>query len=139
MSLSIDIIRMTPCRPYLIRALYEWILNNQLTPHVMIDAFVPGVSVPENHIKDGRIVLNISPDAVGNLEMTNEWVNFNARFSGVQRYIRLPVSAILGIYAIENGRGMMFEHEDFTGGDNLPPTHQSSAKAKKRPQLKIVK
>ena len=130
---------MTPCRPYFIRALYDWITNNQLTAHVMVDAFIPGVSVPENHIKDGRIVLNISPEAVGNLDMTNEWVNFDARFSGVERRIRLPVKSILGIYAIENGRGMMFEPEDFTGGDGNPPPSQPPTQTKKRPQLKIVK
>ena len=132
-------IKMTPCRPYFIRALYEWILNNQLTPHVMVDALLPGVLVPENHIKDGKIILNIAPEAVENLDMTNEWVNFDARFSGVSRRVRLPVQSILGIYAIENGRGMMFDPEDFSGKDNPPPKNQPPKSTKKKPQLKVVK
>lgn len=130
---------MTPCRPYFIRALYDWIVHNQLTPHVLVDALLPGVAVPENYIKDGKIILNIAPEAVTNLEMTNDWVSFDARFSGVSRRIRLPVQAILGIYAIENGRGMMFEPEDFGGGDGAPPPTSSFKQTKKRPQLKVVK
>lgn len=138
MSMNMNInAKMSPCRPYFIRSLYEWIVHNHLTPHVVVDALLPGVSVPENHIKDGKIVLNIASDAVGNLEMTNDWVNFDARFSGVPRRIRLPVKSITAIYAIENGRGMVFEPEDF-GTDN-PPPEKTPTQIKKRPQLKIVK
>ena len=128
---------MTSSRPYFIRAIHEWIVDNALTPHLMVDATLPGVAVPEQHIKDGRIVLNISPTAIVNLSMTNDWVNFDARFSGVTHRIRLPVSAITGIYALENGRGMMFDQEtsDEDGG-GVPPTTEPP---KGRPSLKVIK
>jgi len=132
-------IKMTPSRPYFIRALYEWILHNLLKPHVMLDALLPGVSVPENYVQNGKIVFDISPEAVANLDMTNDWVNFDAKFSGVNRRIRLPVQAILGIYAFENNRGMMFDPEDFGGHDDPSPKNPSSKRNKKQPQLKIVK
>ena len=134
---------MNSSRPYFIRALHEWIVDNQLTPHVMVNATIPGVSVPEKHIKDGKIVLNISPDAISDLVMTNDWVNFEARFSGVAYQIRLPVMSVEAIYAVENGRGMVFEQEP-TDHEPLPPeppksTDGNGQKDNSRPSLKIVK
>lgn len=103
---------MTPSRPYFIRALHEWIVANAMTPHLVVDATKNGVTVPRQFVKDGKIVLNIAPQAIINLSMTNEWVNFDTRFSGVVHCIRLPVMSITAIYALENGRGMVFEEED---------------------------
>ncbi len=131
---------MNSSRPYFLRALHEWIVDNRLTPHLMVDALLPGVRVPEQHInKEGKIVLNVAPDAIINFSMKNDWVTFDARFSGVTHHIRLPMMAITAIYAVENGRGMVFEHEesdDDTPPENTPPppVHE-----KGKPQLKIIK
>ncbi|MCX7125829.1 MAG: ClpXP protease specificity-enhancing factor [Gammaproteobacteria bacterium] len=130
---------MTPTRPYFLRALNEWIVDNALTPHLMVDATKNGVSVPQQFVKDGKIVLNIAPDAVTNLSMTNDWLNFDARFSGVSHRIRLPILAITAIYAVENGRGMVFEHEEFTVSDETPPEDTPPEKSKGRPNLKVIK
>ena len=135
---------MTSNRPYLIRALYEWLLDNNLTPHLLVDAEHDGVVVPEQFVEEGRIVLNIKPSAVINLQMTNELISFNARFGGRETDVFIPPLAVLGIYARENGRGMLFpdEGEDSAqesgeGGpddDGSPPTPP-----KGRPSLKVVK
>ena len=98
-------------RPYLLRAFYEWLLDNDLTPHLVADINLPGVMVPLEYARDGQIVLNIAPRAVGNLEMTNEAVHFNARFGGVPRQVIVPMNAVMAIYARENGAGTMFEPE----------------------------
>lgn len=106
-----DIPEMTPRRPYLLRAHYEWLLDNELTPHLVVDVNMPGINVPMEYAQDGQIVLNIAPRAVGGLEMTNEWVGFNARFGGIPRQVDVPMAAIIAIYARENGAGLMFEPE----------------------------
>lgn len=129
---------MNSSRPYFLRALHEWIIDNKLTPHLMVDAILPGVSVPQQYVKEGKIVLNIAPDAIQNLSMTNEWVNFDARFSGVVHRIRLPMMAISAIYAVENGRGMVFEQEEL-GGDDMPPKNIPPTQSKGRPSLKVIK
>jgi len=100
-------------KPYLIRALYEWILDNQGTPHLIVNADYPGVQVPREHVNNGEIVLNVSPHAVQGLVLENEEVHFNARFSGVARVIRVPVAAILAIIARENAQGMAFPVEEY--------------------------
>lgn len=99
---------MTPNRPYLIRALYEWICDNGLTPYLLVDAAAQGVRVPPQSVKDGRVVLNVAPRAVTKLDMANDLVSFQARFSGVAMLVLAPVDAILAIYAMENGQGMLF-------------------------------
>jgi len=126
---------MTSNRPYLLRAIHEWILDNQYTPHLMVDANAQGVDVPQNHVKDGKIVLNIGPSAVDGLRISNDEVHFLARFSGVSRLVAIPMNAVLAIYAKENGRGMMFgEDEDKPDpDDNTPPEPPT------RPSLKVVK
>lgn len=131
---------MTLTRPYFLRALHEWIVDNAMTPHLMVDATLPGVNVPQQHVKEGKIVLNIAPDAISNLSLANDWVNFDARFSGVVHRIRLPILSITAIYAVENGRGMVFEHEEL-GGDDAPPEHTppTQSKSNGRPSLKVVK
>ncbi|EHJ4099636.1 TPA: ClpXP protease specificity-enhancing factor [Escherichia fergusonii] len=106
-----DLSQLTPRRPYLLRAFYEWLLDNQLTPHLVVDVTLPGVKVPMEYARDGQIVLNIAPRAVGNLELANDEVRFNARFGGVPRQVYVPLAAVLAIYARENGAGTMFEPE----------------------------
>ncbi|AWQ49780.1 ClpXP protease specificity-enhancing factor [Serratia marcescens] len=106
-----DMSQMTPRRPYLLRAFYDWLLDNQLTPHLVVDVTRPDVQVPMEFARDGQIVLNIAPRAVGNLALGDEGVQFNARFGGVPRQVSVPMAAVLAIYARENGAGTMFEPE----------------------------
>lgn len=130
---------MTPSRPYIMRALYEWIVDNGCTPYVLVDATLSDVLVPEQYVKDGQIVLNISPSAVMDLNISNDAVAFNGRFGGVATDIYVPVNAVIGIYARENGQGMVFEPEEEvepTPPDDEPP---EPAKLEGRPSLKIVK
>jgi stringent starvation protein B len=102
---------MSARRPYLLRAYYEWLLDNQLTPHLVVDISVPGVQVPMEFARDGQIVLNVAPRAVGNLELGNQRISFNARFGGIPRQVMVPIAAVIAIYARENGAGTMFEPE----------------------------
>jgi len=97
---------MTSHRPYLLRALYEWIADNGMTPHLLVDATRPHVQVPTHAVKDGRIVLNVAERAVANLQMSNDVISFSARFGGVSHAVSVPVSAVLAIYARETGQGM---------------------------------
>lgn len=134
---------MTPSKPYLLRALYEWIVDNNCTPHVIIKSTYPGVTVPQAYVKDGQIVLNVSPSAVVGLVMSNDSLDFSARFGGQPFKITAPISAVLAIYARENGQGMFFGEEE----PPPPEPHQpesSDSKGKeldkaKRPALKVVK
>ena len=129
---------MTSSRPYIMRALYEWIVDNDCTPYMLVDAQQEDVEVPRQYVKDGQIVLNISPGAVIDLSISNESVVFNGRFGGVATDIYVPVSAVIGIYARENGQGMVFEAED--GGPDSPDDAPSGpGKQDGRPSLKIVK
>ncbi len=106
---------MTPSRPYLVRAIYEWLVDNQATPYLLIDATVSGVRVPPQYIKDGKIVLNIAPHAVKDFMVRNDEVTFSARFNGAAMSIMAPMSAVLAIYARENGQGMFFDaNEEFS-------------------------
>lgn len=114
--------QMTPNRPYLLRAFYEWIVDNNCTPYLVVDATLPGVKVPLQHVKDGQIVLNISPGAVGNLLLGNDAVTFNARFSGNPFALHIPQRAVLAIYARENGAGTMFTPEEEWQEDELDDT-----------------
>ncbi|MCG3862792.1 MULTISPECIES: ClpXP protease specificity-enhancing factor [unclassified Photobacterium] len=106
-----DMEKMTPRRPYLLRAFYDWLVDNDLTPHLVVDATLPGVQVPMEFVSDGQIILNVAPRAVGNLELGNEAVSFNARFSGRPHSVIVPMYAVLAVYARENGAGTMFEPE----------------------------
>jgi stringent starvation protein B len=127
-------INMTPSRPYLVRALYEWIVDNNLTPYILVDAGVDNVQVPEQHIQDGKIVLNITPTAVNNMNIGNEDITFSARFSGAAMSLYIPINAVLAIYAMENGQGMVFSEDD---GDDVPP--EPSPEKPGKPSLKVVK
>lgn len=103
---------MTPRRPYMLRAFYEWLVDNDLTPHLVVSAELPGVRVPLEFVQDGQIILNVAPRAVGNLELGNEAITFNARFSGRPHSVIVPLYAVQAIYARENGAGTMFEPEE---------------------------
>ncbi|OCG07336.1 ClpXP protease specificity-enhancing factor [Gilliamella apis] len=104
---------MTPRRPYIFRAFYDWILDNELTPYIVVDTSIYGVLVPQEFIKDNQIVLNIAPQSVGQYLVNNEQIEFNARFSGIPQHIVVPMAAIEAIYARENGVGMGFEDEPY--------------------------
>jgi len=132
---------VTPSRPYIIRAIYEWIVENDCTPHLLVDATYAGVNVPETYVSDGQIVLNISPTAVVSLRMGNDSISFNGRFGGQPLDIDVPIAAILGIYARENGQGMVFDGP--MDPEPEPPEPDSPTPvdrgASQRPALKIVK
>jgi len=130
---------MTSLKPYLIRAIYDWIVDNQFTPYLLVDAEAQGVVVPRQYVQDGKIVLNLRPQAVHGLSLGNREVAFGARFGGTPMQITVPMRAVLAIYAQENGKGMIFDEE---GDDDTPPPPDSAPQppsAKKKPALKIVK
>ena len=110
---------MTSQRPYLLRAIYEWIVDNGMTPHVLVDARRPGVSVPPSTIRDGQVVLNIAERAVGQLRMDNDLIAFNARFGGVSHAVFVPIDAVLAIYARETGMGMALPPDVEAAGDGV--------------------
>lgn len=134
---------MTPSRPYLMRALNEWILENDCTPYVLVDAGMPGVQVPEEYVDNGQIVLNISTSAVKSLLIDDDGLSFNARFGGVPIDLYVPMIAILAIYAKENGQGMVFGNEAGAPDPNKPPEppkpKSEEKSTKTRPALKVVK
>lgn len=126
---------MTSNKPYLIRALYEWMADNGLTPYLLVRANTPYCMVPQEYVKNGEIVLDISMDAVDKLLLGNEAIEFKARFSGKVREIYVPMSAVGAFYAQENGQGMAFpeEHHEDEGEDA-----QKKPPQKGKPNLKIV-
>lgn len=128
---------MTSNRPYLLRALYEWISDNGLTPYLLVDAAAEGVRVPPGAAKDGRVVLNIAARAVTKFEVDNECVHFLARFGGVSQSVYVPMTAVLAVYAQENGQGMMFSAENAPG--EPPPTAPTPDEAPKRSHLRVIK
>ena len=128
---------MTSSRPYMIRALYEWIVDNKCTPYILVDAHADGVEVPQQYVnKDGQIVLNISPSAVMSLLVDNNGVSFNARFGGIPTDICVPSHGVLGIYARENGQGMIFEPESQPEPPVPTPPPEDGGK---RPSLRVIK
>ncbi len=102
---------MTSTKPYLVRAFYDWIVDNGATPYLLADATQDGVEVPRQYVNNGQIVLNLSPVAIHGLHMDNDWISFNARFAGTAMDVFVPLSAVLAIYARENGQGMAFQAE----------------------------
>jgi stringent starvation protein B len=117
--------------------MHEWVTDSQHTPHVIIDAERPGVVVPRPFVKDGKIVLNLSLTATQNLSLGNEWIEFGARFAGVVHFIRVPIAAVLGIYARETGEGMVFSDQDL--GPEPPPQPSAEEDGTRRAHLKLVK
>ena len=135
---------MKPRRPYLLRALHEWITDSGSTPHIVVDATVDGVVVPRQHVKDGKIILNISYTATQMLKLGNEFVSFEARFGGATFGVHVPLRAVLGIYARETGQGMIFPEGDADpdptdGPPAAGPPEAKPAAASKRPKLQVVK
>ncbi|MGE5152711.1 MAG: ClpXP protease specificity-enhancing factor [Bdellovibrio bacteriovorus] len=151
---------LSSTKPYLVRALYEWILDNALTPHLLVDAQYPGTQVPADFVEDGQIVLNIAPTAVRNLVIGNDRIEFGARFGGVARELSVPCEAVLGIFSRENHQGMVFPQPEYprqargdvgTGPGSEPQARPADAadagpgprkrgtKAKGGPNLKVVK
>lgn len=126
---------MTSSRPYLVRAIHEWIVDNSLTPQLLVDAQTTGAHVPMDYIQDGKIVLNISATAVRDFQISNEYLTFSARFSGKPFSIEVPIKAVLAVYAAENGVGMAFKGED---DDNVPPEGPDDG-GPVRPSLRVVK
>ena len=118
-------------RPYLIRAIYEWTLDSDLTPYLLVDAMAPGARVPEEYVDKGRIILNIAPQAVQGLELGNDQVSFQARFGGTPMQVRVPTPAVLAVYAQETGQGMLFEE-----GEGPPPAPEGE---RRKPSLKVIK
>jgi stringent starvation protein B len=125
---------MTSHRPYLLRALYEWIADNGMTPHVLVDATQPGVRVPTHAVKDGRVVLNIADRAVAKLEMDNDSVRFTARFGGVSHPVVVPIPAVLAIYARETGQGMALPEDIAAGGEATEAGVDTEAEALGAPE-----
>ncbi len=111
---------MTQSRPYLLRGIYDWLIDNEQTPYLLVDAEAEGVNVPLEHVQDGKIILNISLTATRDLELSNDGVSFNARFGGKPMIVNVPIMAALALYSKENGRGMMFP-EETTDDDPLSP------------------
>jgi stringent starvation protein B len=128
--------QQTSRRPYLVRAMHEWMTENSQTPHLVVDAGVTGTDVPKSFVRDGRITLNVGWQATQGLKLGNEWIEFSARFGGVPQNVRVPVAAVLGIYARETGQGMLFQDEtDATP----PPATPSPDDSGTRPKLRVVK
>ncbi len=117
---------LTPTRPYLTRATYDWIVDNHLTPYILVDATLPHVKVPEQHIRDGQIVLNALPTAVHNFRIELDAISFSARFGGVPFAIYIPMPALLGIYARENGQGLFFDLDEYAQQPEANPVTDSS-------------
>jgi len=125
---------MSSTRPYLLRALYEWITDNGLTPHILLDAAAAGLALPGQHVVDGKLVLNIGPDAVRGLHIDNEVLRCSARFGGVATPLQIPVQCVQAVYARENGKGIVFSAEEDgpgTPGDDGDPRPG-------RPRLRVV-
>ena len=137
---------MTSSRPYLVRAMYQWITDNGMTPHLLVDVSIDGVQVPAEHVQNGKIILNVAPMAIGSLILGDEEITFSARFSGKSMSLYIPIEAVLAVYAKENGQGMMFSEDDGavssdSDDDDLDPDPGSgpgSSKAK-RPSRRVVK
>ncbi len=128
---------MSSLKPYLIRAIYDWVVDNNLTPFLLVDAECEDTVLPRQFVQNGKIVLNVRTAAVQELDLGNERINFNARFGGVSYQVEFPVSAVLAIYAKENGKGMIFDEKD---ADTEPTEKQETPKVTRpKPILKVVK
>lgn len=131
--------KMTSNKSYLLRAYYDWIVDNSLTPYIVAQANYPGAQIPMQYAEDGRIVLNVSPTAVRNFSATNELVQFQARFSGVVKQVIVPTPGVLGIYAKENGQGIVFPEEELPPQGNSSTTVSISGTTREKPKLTLVK
>ncbi len=141
---------LTGTRPYFIRAIHEWIVDRNWTPYLLVNAEWPGAAVPQGFVEDGKIVLNISPSAVRDLVMGNDELSFSARFGGQPQWVKVPIPAVLGIYARENGEGLFFDADEYTPEPEPEPVSDGLASVtpigkaggadrKPRPALRVVK
>ncbi len=130
---------MTSSRPYFIRAIYEWLIDNQMTPYIIVDAMASQVEVPENYVENGKIILNVAPMAVRNLEIVNTDIQFDARFSGITYHIYAPMSSVMAIYAFENGRGMIFDDKEDADSTDIELSRQKKTSRYRKPDLRLVK
>ncbi|HEV7165122.1 MAG TPA: ClpXP protease specificity-enhancing factor [Gammaproteobacteria bacterium] len=131
---------MLPRKPYFLRAMHQWIVDSDSTPYLVVDANVAGVEIPPGYAQDGKLVLNVSYSATDGLDIGSEHIEFNARFGGVSRHVRVPMVAVLAIYAHESGQGMLFDAED--GAENTLPggsPKPAGESAGKKPTLKVIK
>src|SRR5688500_13184828 len=133
--------RMTSHRPYLLRALNQWIADNGMTPHLLVDATVPGVQVPPQAVHEGKVVLNIADRAVTRLSIDNDWVGFTARFGGVSQPVLVPMGAVLAIYARETGQGMALpdDPQAASPGEGPGPPPPPNDGAPRRGHLRVGK
>jgi len=137
--------QLTSRRPYLLRAMHEWITDNNQTPHIVVDAALEGVEVPRQYVQGGKIILNISHSATQGLVLGNDGVKFRARFGTVAFDVSVPIVAVLGVYARETGQGMIFSENEEpsspppSGPPSSPPSKPSGPEPGKRPTLKVVK
>ncbi len=143
-------LKLTPTRPYMIRAFYEWLEDNSLTPYLLVDATQDNLVIPTEHVQNGQIVLNIASQATGNMNIDNNYINFNARFGGVSRELWIPMQAVMALFAKENQSIVMpfdpSEYENFTPEDPEPSNTKSTPASKadtieraKKAGLKILK
>ena len=134
---------MKPLRPYLYHAYYNWLIDNDYTPYLLVNAEYPSVDVPQEFVKEGKIILNISPRSIGQYHVNDEMISFNARFQGILRDIYIPFGAAEAIYSQETGDGVMFQEEDYYHPDNysqrLATTTEQTKTKKKTSRLKLVK
>lgn len=132
---------LTSRRPYLVRAMHEWMTDNGQTPHLVVDASLAGVEVPQAYVKDGRIILNVGWQATQGLRLGNDFIEFSARFGGTPHQVRVPLAAVTGIYARETGQGMLFQGDDSPPPPE-PPTATSGGSGSdtgRRAKLRVVK
>lgn len=137
---------MTSSRPYLLRAIYQWIVDNDCTPHLLVNAWAPGVEVPMDYVENDKVVLNVGPSAAYRLELGDDAVTFDARFGGRPMSVVAPIHAVLAIYARENGQGMLFTEEDGSAEDDASDDDTAGGKedgstssAAGKPNLRVIK
>ncbi len=136
--------QLIPTRPYLIRAIRDWAMDNRLTPQLLVDAGVDGIVIPGSHVQDGKIVLNVHTQAVKALELGNEFITFSARFGGVARAINLPIHSVLAVFARENGQGIFFQEEETqhqmeqSADDSKEHLPNGQYSGPRRPYLRLV-
>lgn len=135
---------MKPLRPYLYHAYYNWIIDNDNTPYLLVNAEYPDVDVPTEFIRDGKIILNIAPRSIGQYVVNDEVISFNARFQGILRDVHIPFGAAEAIYAQETGDGVMFQEESYYSEQayserNVAVSNEKPKAKKKTTHLKLVK
>jgi len=126
-------------KPYFLRAMHQWISDSGATPYVVVDANLEGVEIPPGYAQDGKIVLNLSYGATQHLDIGADWLEFDARFGGVSRHVRVPLTAVLAVYASENGQGMLFDADEEAVTPAAPAGDPPKPDGPKKPTLKVIK